>query len=147
MATAGVESTKIAVSQAAPTRTSLVSVRAGQAVLDGAWWPRSTDPVAELPGLVSALDDHFGKIRKLMLHRGSWDSYPRRLQLGARHVRLGWFQSVDPTLMIATTESDIQLDLIVVPVETGANLARNVMDEAADPANTKRAPEVSASAN
>jgi hypothetical protein len=147
MATAVAESTKIAVLQPGSTRTHLVSVRAGQAVLDGAWWPRSTDPDAELPGLVRCLDHHFGKVRKLMLHRGSWDAYPRRLQLGARHVRLGWFLHLDPTLLIATTESDDQLDLMVVPVGTAADQARRAMDEAADPANTKRAPELFASVN
>src|SRR5439155_8077665 len=35
-----------------PARLHLASVRAGQAVLDGGWWPRSWDPVAELPGLI-----------------------------------------------------------------------------------------------
>ncbi|TCO44535.1 hypothetical protein EV646_110249 [Kribbella antiqua] len=37
-------------------------------LLDGAWWPRSTDPVAELPGLVLALDAVHGAITRLMLH-------------------------------------------------------------------------------
>ena len=42
-------------------RLVLVPTRADQAVLDGGWWPRSGDPVAEIPGLVLALAARFGK--------------------------------------------------------------------------------------
>lgn len=120
----------------------LVAVRAGQAVLDGGWWPRSTDPFAELPGLVIALGNRFGPIRQLMLNRETWDSCPRRLAVGARTIRLGWFVSVDPALVIATTEADEQLDLVVVPVGTAESVARTAMARAADPANTTRAPDI-----
>ena len=43
------------------SRVSLVPVRASQAVLDGGWWPRSADPVAELPGLVLVLGERYGR--------------------------------------------------------------------------------------
>src|SRR5688572_29184450 len=96
-------------------RVRLVKVRAGQAVLDGGWWPRSADPAAELPGLVLALGERYGPIRQLMLNNHVWDNRFRRLAVGARVVRLGWFASVDPGLAIAITEQGNQLDLLVVP--------------------------------
>jgi hypothetical protein len=123
-------------------RVCLVPVRANQAVLDGGWWPRSTDPIAEVPGLVLALDDRFGPIRRLMLNRDAWDSHPRRLTVGGRVIRLGWFASVDPALTVATTERDQQLDLLVVPVHTPEAAARTAMALAADPSNTMRAPDI-----
>lgn len=123
-------------------RLCLVPVRAARAVLDGGWWPRSADPIAEVPGLVLALGDHFGVIRGLMLNRDAWDSRPRRLAVDGRVIRLGWFASVDPALVIASTERGDQLDLLVVPAHTPEAAARTAMSQAADPANTIRAPDI-----
>jgi hypothetical protein len=123
-------------------RVCLVPVRAGQAVLDGGWWPRSADPVAELPGLVLALDERYGPIRQIMLNRTAWDSHPGRLAVGSRVVRLGWFASVDAALVIATTEHGAQLDLLVVAPGTAQDAARRAMARAADPADTTRAPDI-----
>lgn len=123
-------------------RVCLVRVRAGQAVLDGGWWPRSGDPVAELPGLVLALGERYGPIRQMMLNIHTWDSHPRRLAVGTRVVRLGWLVSVDPALAIASTESGDQLDLLVVPPQTVEASARSAMARAADPADTTRAPDI-----
>jgi hypothetical protein len=120
-------------------RVCLVPVRASRAVLDGGWWPRSADPVAELPGLVLVLSERYGPIRRLMLNRGSWDAQPRRLAVGTRIVRIGWFASVDPALAIATTESGDQLDLLVVPPGTAEAQACAAMARAAEPTDTMRA--------
>src|SRR6266545_1661388 len=114
--------------------------RAGRAVLDGGWWPRSWDPVAELPGLILALDGRFGPIRQVLLNSGAWDHRFRRLAVGARVVRMGWFTSLDPALLIATTQRGDQLDLLVIPPGTAEAAARAAMARAADPADTTRAP-------
>ena len=121
-------------------RVRFAPVRARQAVLDGGWWPRSTDPDVELPGLVHVLSERYGPIRQLMLNRDVWDARPRRLTVDARMVRLGWFASVDPALAIATTEHGDQLDLLVVPPATAEAQARDAMERAADPTHTTRAP-------
>jgi hypothetical protein len=123
-----------------PPRLVLAPVRAGRAVLDGGWWPRSWDPLAELPGLVLALSAHYGTIRQLMLNSVAWDSQVQRLAVGEGVVRVGWFASVDPAVMIATTYAGEQVDLLVIPPRTSATAAGKAMTEAADPANTTRAP-------
>jgi hypothetical protein len=123
-------------------RVRLVSARVSQAVLDGGWWPRSSDPIAELPGLVLALSDRYGPIRQVMLNSNAWDSRFRRLMVGARVVRMGWFTSLDPALAIATTDNGDQLDLLVVPPHTAEAVARAAMARAADPTNTMRAPDI-----
>jgi len=63
----------VASSPSSPPRLLLAPVRAGRAVLDGGWWPRSWDPVAELPGLILALDGRFGPIRQVLLNSGAWN--------------------------------------------------------------------------
>ena len=124
-----------------PTKPRLVlaPVRAGRAVLDGGWWPRSWDPLAELPGLVLALSARYGTVRQLMLNSVTWDSRFRRLAVGEGVVRAGWFASVDPAVLIATTYDGDQIDLLVVPPSTATGPAEKAMKQAADPANRTRA--------
>lgn len=123
-------------------RLRLAPTRASQAVLDGGWWPRSRDPVAELPGLVLALTARYGPIRQLMLNAGAWERCFHRLVVGPRTVRLGWFTTLDPALLIATTDARDQLDLLVVAASTPTALAQRAMTMAADPTNTLRAPDI-----
>ncbi|MEV4539047.1 DUF5994 family protein [Asanoa sp. NPDC049518] len=120
-------------------RLVLAPVRANQAVLDGGWWPRSWDPVAELPGLVLALSARYGTIRQLMLNNSTWDTRFRRIAVGDGVVRVGWFASVDPAVVIATTYGGDQVDLLVVPPPTAPAAADKMIAEAADPANFTRA--------
>ena len=111
-------------------------------VLDGAWWPRSWDPVAELPGLVLALSERYGRIRHIMLNIHTWDSRFRRLAVGPDLVRIGWFDTLDPALLVATTGRDDQVDLLVVPPDTTPEAAERAMATAADPANLRHAPDI-----
>ncbi|HEU4421086.1 MAG TPA: DUF5994 family protein [Pilimelia sp.] len=139
--TAAQRATIVPPSPPSTPRVRLVSARAGQAVLDGGWWPRSSDPIAELPGLVLTLGDRYGPIRHVILNSNAWDSRFRRLAVGGRAVRMGWFTSLDPALATATDRGD-QLDLLVVPPRTAEAAARDAMARAADPANTMRAPDI-----
>jgi|tagenome__1003787_1003787.scaffolds.fasta_scaffold20754173_3 hypothetical protein len=123
-------------------RLSLTATRVGQAVLDGGWWPRSWDPVDELPGLVLALADRYGRIWQVMLNSTAWDSRFRRLAAGTEMVRMGWFATLDSALLIATTERGEQIDLLVVPPGTAAAAAKRAMSIAADPTNVMRAPAI-----
>ena len=61
------------------------------------------------------------------------------LAVGDLVVRAGWFASVDPAVLIATTDRGQQVDLLVVPPSTAAGPAGKAMARAADPANHQRA--------
>jgi hypothetical protein len=123
-------------------RLLLTSGRGDDAVLDGGWWPRSWDPLAELPGLVLALTERYGPIRNVMLNRAAWDSRFRRLAVGTGQVRVGWFTTLAPSLLVATTERGEQIELLVVPPSASAAAAKRAMTTAADPTNTMRAPDI-----
>ncbi|MFI6261861.1 DUF5994 family protein [Micromonospora sp. NPDC051006] len=114
----------------------------GRTVLDGGWWPRSWDPAAELPGLLVALTERHGRIRNVVLNLRTWDDRFRRLTVGSDVVRFGWFDSLDPAVLVATTDRDTQIDLLVVPPSTPAAAAERAMAIAADPANLRRAPDI-----
>jgi len=95
--------------------------------LDGGWWPYSTDPVAELPGLVLAIDGLRGPVARLILAAEGWDSHPRRLGVAGRVLRLGYFHSQPVSLLTALCANGDRVDLLVVPPHTAADTAEAAM--------------------
>jgi len=105
-----------------------------RALLDGAWWPRSTDPVAELPGLVLAIDKLRGPVTRLVLSVAGWEPNPRRLGVAGRVLRLGYFASQPVSLLTAICGND-RVDLLVVPPDTADDTADAAMILAATATN------------
>jgi Family of unknown function (DUF5994) len=104
-------------------------------LLDGGWWPRSTDPVAELPGLVLAIDKLRGPVTRLLLSAQGWDSQPRRLSVAGRVLRLGFFNSQPASLLIALCDNGNRVDLLIVPAVTAQATADAAMLLAATTGN------------
>jgi Family of unknown function (DUF5994) len=111
-------------------------------VLDGGWWPRSWDAGVELPGLVQALSERYGRIRHVLLNGATWTGQVRRLPTTAGVVRVGWFASMSAALMVAITDTDDQVDLLVVPPLFDEAAAELIMATAADPVNVAHAAEL-----
>jgi hypothetical protein len=113
-------------------------------VLDGAWWPRSADVVAELRTLMDELSGVRGQITHVLLNATGWDlPHPRRATTGQGTVRLGWFTS-QPTGLV-TIICDFgrdRFDLLVVPPGTSRTSADAAMTAAADGDDKRRAPEL-----
>ncbi|MEW2354570.1 DUF5994 family protein [Spirillospora sp. NPDC029432] len=122
-----------------------------QVSLDGGWWPRSTDPVAELPGLILALqahgpaDDH-RLISHIMLRVSDWDGRPRRLRVDGpddtRVVRLSWFDTLPAGLLTAIYADGRRVDLLTVPPATGHAAAWAGLELAAYTTNHLSTPEL-----
>jgi len=112
-------------------------------VLDGGWWPHSTDLMVELPPLIAALSGR-GEITHALLNSGDWDlPHERRLSAGRKGIRLGFYSSQPAGLI--TLMSDFgrdRFDLVVVPPSTDAAAAKSAMKSAADAKNSRRAPEL-----
>ncbi|MFC9087597.1 STAS domain-containing protein [Nocardiopsis dassonvillei] len=112
------------------------------AVLDGGWWPRSGDPVAELPGLVLALDAHRGTVHGLELGVTGWRTRPELLAVAGRAVHLSWSPDMPADLLVAVACNGSRTRLLVVPPGTGAFTASSALDLAALATNTARASEI-----
>jgi hypothetical protein len=136
-------------SQAPPAepRLRIQPDRSGRTLLDGGWWPRSADPAAELPGLISALDERHGRITTVMLGTSDWDaSRPRRLSIGSppgrRLVKLGWFDTMPGGLLTAITSKGERTDLVTIPLNTSEQAASAAMQQAAEAGNREHAPDI-----
>ncbi|MEU4780788.1 DUF5994 family protein [Micromonospora sp. NPDC023633] len=123
-------------------RLRIEPTRSARTLLDGGWWPRSTDPLAELPGLVLAIDLLHGPIVRLVLNADTWDGNPRHLSVDGRVLRLGYFTSQPATLLTAICLNDDRVDLLVVPPQTPARLAEAAMMLAATAGNLVHSPQL-----
>lgn len=122
-------------------RLRLDPARSRGTLLDGGWWPRSGDPVAEFPGLIRAIDDRCGRVTRLMLGPAGWDTRPRRLSAAGRVVRLGWFPGQPAGLLTAICRNG-RMDLLVVPPGTAEATALAAMELAASASNRIHAPDI-----
>jgi hypothetical protein len=134
----------IATSTAPPSvpRLNLESTGSRRTLLDGGWWPRSTDPVAELPGLILAIDARHGPVVRLVLSADGWTSHPRRIGVDGRVVRVGYFASQPATLLTALSGDGNRVDLLVVAPDTETHVADAAMLQAATIDNRIHAPEL-----
>ncbi|GAB7048363.1 DUF5994 family protein [Catenuloplanes indicus] len=116
---------------------------ASRTLLDGGWWPRSTDPAAEIPGLVLAIDRLHGRVLRLVLAADGWDDHPRRLQVApGRTVRLGYFASQPVSLLTALCENGGRVDLLVVPPGEEQSHADAALLLATEIGNPMHAPQI-----
>jgi hypothetical protein len=122
-------------------RLRLQSARSHGTLLDGGWWPRSGDPVAEFPGLIRAIDERCGHVTRLMLGPVGWDSQPRRLGPAGQVVRLGWFPGQPAGLLTAFCDKG-RMDLLIVPSGTAEADALAAMELAASATNRIHAPDI-----
>lgn len=122
-------------------RLRLGPVPSRRTMLGGGWWPRSADPVTELPGLIRAIDDCRDQVTRLMLGPAGWDSRPRWLGVAGRAVPLDWFPGQPPGLLTAFCDSG-RLVLLVIPPGSAETGAREAMDLAARAVGLIRVPEI-----
>jgi hypothetical protein len=84
--------------------------------IDATWWPRSTRLVHDLPPLIVALRQHGVRVSRVSYNPSLWEPTPNRIYADGRTVRLGWFASIDPTLLVLTgTDSNRSFTVLVVP--------------------------------
>ena len=107
-------STKISSSGPAP-RLWLEPAGGPRAVVQGCWWPRSTDPAAELPGLVLALDELGGPVVRVRLSAAGWSRRPHDVEVAGRSVTVGYFSGQSTGLLTAIRAGGAGLAVRVVP--------------------------------
>jgi uncharacterized protein DUF5994 len=120
-------------------RLRLEPTRSRHTMLDGAWWPYSLDLLAELPALVRVLGAQGSPVTHLMLGATASATHPRQMMVDGRRVRLGWFSSQSPALLIAVCHDWERTDLLVVPPDTPPQPADRAMTAAAGASTGLRA--------
>jgi hypothetical protein len=103
--------------------------------VDGGWWPRSRDLVAELPALLEVLAVRLGPVARVAYALEAWDTPPRRVQINGARVRLEGFHSQDKHLLHVTGFGHQRISLLVVPTNVAENSAHDALMTAAQRGN------------
>ncbi|MEV5436468.1 DUF5994 family protein [Streptomyces sp. NPDC052682] len=84
--------------------------------IDGAWWPRSYDLAAELPGLLGVLPRAWGRISSVRINGDGWPACPERMVVAGQPVRVRRTPSpkAPPTVCLLAPGCG-RWDLLVVP--------------------------------
>ncbi|WP_137988402.1 DUF5994 family protein [Streptomyces vilmorinianum] len=123
-------------------RLSLTPKTTLAGLLDGAWWPRSSDLTAELPPLVDTLEQRYGRITRVMVNPTRWPVVPHKVPATGHTVHVGWFTEQDPDKMILLSYTVGRCDLLVIPPETEPAAAARLMTAAAIPGSVLTAAEL-----
>jgi hypothetical protein len=95
--------------------------------ISGVWWPRGRNITVELAALLPAVDSYFGApLIRLSLNPHAWDHQPRRLYVGRRVIRVGWFNSIDPAIVGIGAIPTEPIILCIVPPEWNAASGRRL---------------------
>ncbi|WP_175408572.1 DUF5994 family protein [Streptomyces sp. TRM64462] len=132
-----------AVHQAAPGTVllRLETTRSREGNLDGAWWPRSRDVGAELPGLIHVLTGYLGPVTRVGLDATAWDGLPTRLVIDDQLVHIDSFVVGDDTILITRGER-VHFSLLVVPPHATPDAARAAMARAIRADNVTQAEQI-----
>lgn len=116
-----------------PTRLALAPARTSTGLLDGAWWPLTRDLEAELPLLVDALEERWGRLTRVMVNPTRWPVVPRKVAAARHTLHVGRFAELDPDKVILLSHRVGRCDLLVIPPETEPAPAARLMAAAAIP--------------
>lgn len=123
------------------SRFSLDPTLRRRGALDGGWWPRSRDASAELPSLVSWLNERLGVVLRLGIDARDWDEIPRQIVVGGHPVRVGRFANVNHKIIVTRGPQDHIL-LLVIPPQASTAAAKSALALAATGKDSGRPEEV-----
>ena len=100
--------------------------------IDGAWWPRSHDLLAELPRLLAGLPRAWGHITSITVNGAAWSAVPGRMLVFNQVVRLRRTVAASaPHTIVLLAPGRGRWDLLVVPPGTTEEAAEPLMAAAA----------------
>jgi Family of unknown function (DUF5994) len=103
--------------------------------VDGAWWPRTDDLIAELPDLIAVLSVHQGAIRRVMYNLNEWRITPTEIVIGGRAVQLDGCRGHLPNTVEVLAAKGNTIILLVVPFHIDPDRAHAMVMTAAAPGN------------
>ncbi|SFQ79193.1 DUF5994 family protein [Amycolatopsis rubida] len=123
-------------------RLRLKEPSAAKGCFDGAWWPRSREPVAEFSALVAALADRSGRVDRIGFNPAAWDLAPARLAHGPNLVRLAGFFGLQRHTVVVIGPRIRHLTLLVIPPEAPPGPAERALSAASAADSTDAALEI-----
>ena len=100
--------------------------------IDGAWWPRSYDLLAELPSLLAGLPRTWGHVTSVTVNGAVWPATAGRMLVFNQVVQVHRSLAASaPHTVVLLAPGQGRWDLLVVPPDTTAEAAEPLMAAAA----------------
>lgn len=109
--------------------------------VDGGWWPHSRDAATEIAGLVTALSGQLGRVVRVAVDRADFDDIPRKITLGGRVVRIGWFDNLGRQVILTRGRQDQFLLHLIPPHTPPADAHAALAAAATGSSNTPQLPQ------
>ncbi|MEV5544142.1 DUF5994 family protein [Saccharopolyspora shandongensis] len=113
-------------------RFMLKPATSARGFVDGAWWPRSTNPVVEFTSLLTALTATSGPMTRLGYNLTAWETAPRKVRVNGRQVRLEGFHGLDQRTVSLTDSSGHRMVLLLIPAEMSELRGNAVLAKASE---------------
>jgi hypothetical protein len=113
--------------------------------VDGGWWPRTTEPASEFPGLIGALHEQVGQVSRVAYNLDFWAPVHRKLTVDGRVVRCEGFHTMNAHTVTAIGVDSQRVTVLVVPPDTPDDVARAALRTAAGQDNTATVEDILAS--
>ncbi|SHN47644.1 DUF5994 family protein [Cryptosporangium aurantiacum] len=123
-------------------RLVLSEQRAGESVLDGAWWPRTRHPLVEFPLLMAEVVTVIGEVERMSLSGSGWLTTPRAVPFDRHRVEICWFSPNDQHEVVVLGKNDLVLELLVIPPATAPIAALAAMAAASRGTSATRGSQV-----
>lgn len=104
----------------------------GSSRLSGGWWPHSRDARAQLPDLVTGLNEHLGVVLRLAVDALAWDDIPHRIAVAGHVVRVGWYTDMNHVIVVTLGQRE-HLQLLVVPPQAAEQAALAALEMSTRP--------------
>ncbi|MEV4315499.1 DUF5994 family protein [Actinocrispum sp. NPDC049592] len=116
-----------------PLRLTLKPPSSPEGAIDGGWWPRSMDPMAEFPAMIAGVTKQVGPVSRVAYNMDAWGDAPRRMVIDGEVVHLDGVSSVDPRTVFVSGFGWQCMTLLVVPPDASDNTAQAALVSAASP--------------
>lgn len=123
-------------------RLTLKPQATAMGMIDGGWWPRSRDSLAEFPAMIAGIQWRLGRPDRVAYNSDAWTEAPRHMVVDGHAVRLEGFRSLDEHTVLVSGHDVHRMTLLVIPPESAGRTAVEALARAADPANTEQATEI-----
>lgn len=102
--------------------------------VDGAWWPRTRDLVAELPALLDRIEDLVGPVERVAFGVTEWDEVGRRrITTRTGRIPVEGFRSIEASTvwLVVRGRGRSRIGLMVIPAGTSREHAIRLLEAAA----------------
>ncbi|WP_236790902.1 DUF5994 family protein [Amycolatopsis sp. GM8] len=123
-------------------RLTLKPQAAAMGMIDGAWWPRSRDSLAEFPAMIAGIQWRLGRPDQVAYNSDAWTETPRHMVVDGHAVRLVGFRFLDENTVLVSGRGWHRMALLVIPPESAGRTAVKALARAANPENTEQAEEI-----